>query len=92
MTLADVMATPPQLAIRWGVKVDKVYALIRNGELRAVNLALDKHGSRPRWKVPVTEVTRFEDSRANKPAEKKPRRSRRQVLGTKDYFSNNPAG
>ena len=79
--------TPPQLAARWGVQDDKVRALIASGELKAFNIALDKNGSRPRWRILPEEVERFEQARSNHQPEKKPRRRRRAVAtaGT-NYF------
>lgn len=39
--------TPPALARRWGVSPDKVLALLKSGQLRGVNLAINPNG-RPR--------------------------------------------
>ena len=87
MQLIEQYLTPPQLAARWGVKADKVIALIHRNELKAVNLALDGNGQRPRWKISIEEVRRFEESRSNKPPEPKPkRRRRREVTTGKEYF------
>jgi hypothetical protein len=58
--------TPPQLARRWGVGIDKILALMVRGELRgAFNAALEVGpGKRPRWRIPLTAVEAFELSRA----------------------------
>ena len=68
--------TPPQLAARWGVRCDKVLNFINSGELVAINLAQELGGN-PRYKIYLSEVERFEQSRSTKPAEKTPRRRRR---------------
>ena len=79
--------TPPQLARRWGVAAEKVNALINSGQLQAINLAKDPQG-RPRYRIYLSEVERFEDSRSTKPPATKQQRRRRRELATvgKDYF------
>ena len=78
--------TPPQLARRWGVAADKVLALIHSGQLRAVNLAVKPSG-RPRYRIYLSEIERFEKTRTTKPPEPKQRRRRRTVATTgKQYF------
>ena len=76
--------TPPEVARKWGVNDAKVLALIDSGELIAINLALNPKG-KPRYRILLTEIERFEQSRSTKPPEPKPRRRRRQA-GGKDYF------
>ena len=66
--------TPPELAQRWGVNPTKVLALIRSGELRAVNLATRPNG-RPRYRIDLADVAAFESARSTVPAPK-PRRRR----------------
>jgi hypothetical protein len=78
--------TPPQLARRWGVAADKVNALINSGQLRAVNLAVNPRG-RPRYRIYLSEVERFEAARSTKPPIPKQRRRRRSAATTgKEYF------
>jgi hypothetical protein len=78
--------TPPQLARRWGVAPEKVNALINSGQLRAINLA-EKPDGRPRYRIYLSEVERFEEARSSKPPAPKPERRRRQVATAgKDYF------
>lgn len=78
--------TPPKLARRWGVAPDKVTALIRSGQLAAINLALNPRG-RARWRIYLSEVLRFEEARANRAPAPKPQRRRRQmVMSGKEYF------
>ena len=80
--------TPPQLARRWGVAADKVNALIKSGELKAMNLALNGKGERPRYRIYMREVIRFEEERSNQlPELPKPKRRRRtKAAAGKDYF------
>jgi hypothetical protein len=73
---ARISLTPPELAARYGVEPAKVLAWIRQGELRAINLATRPTG-RPRWIIYEEDVAVFEDRRAAKPPVKPERRSRR---------------
>lgn len=54
--------TPPQLAKRWGVNVNKVTGFIRSGELVAINLA-GRGCTRPRYAIDETDVEAFEAAR-----------------------------
>ena len=69
--------TPPQLARRWNIHVDKVLAFIRSGTLTAFNVASLK-SSRPRYRISAEAVATFERDRAAAPppAAKKCRTSR----------------
>jgi hypothetical protein len=60
----DDTYSPPQLAKRWGVAHEKVLILIKTGQLRAVNLAVNPKG-RPRYRIFSAEVQRFEEARSN---------------------------
>lgn len=60
------MITPPQLAKRWGVDDVKVIALIRAGQLRAINLAVNPNG-RPRYRIYEEDIHRFETARLTVP-------------------------
>jgi len=55
--------TPPELARRWGIGGDKVLTWIRNGELRAINVAT-RLASRPRYLIDERDVVAFESARA----------------------------
>lgn len=84
---------PRDLALRWGVCVDKVLNFIRSGELRAFNVAA-KNSRRPRYRIPVESVQQFEDqTRAaavpEAPAAPAPPRRRKRVPATptrRTYF------
>ena len=51
---------PRDLALQWGVCIDKVLNFIRSGELRAFNVAA-KSSKRPRYRIPVESVRQFEE-------------------------------
>lgn len=78
--------TPPEVARRWGVKHGKVMTMIRNGELRALNLA--SHGcARPRYKILAEDLLACEEGRA---VCKKPQpacRTRPRLEPVRDYLS-----
>ncbi len=79
--------TPPEIASRWRVNPDKVLQLIKSGQLRAMNLALNVNGKKSRYKILESELERFEDSRSTKPTSKATRRRRRTATATtKNYF------
>jgi hypothetical protein len=54
--------SPPELAARWGVSPDKVLGWIRSGELRAINVARNRH-TRPRYLIDQADIVAFELSR-----------------------------
>lgn len=60
--------TPPAFARRLEIRLDKVHTWISTGELRATNVAANANGKRPRWRIPLEEVIRFEMKRSNAPA------------------------
>ena len=77
---------PSAVARRWGCKVTVVHKLIRRGELAAINLSVDLH-TRPRWKIPVEEVARFELARTVVPTSSTtPMRRRRPVASSMREF------
>lgn len=76
--------TPPQLAKLWGVSPEKVYAFIRSGELRAINLA-SRPGGRPRYAIDPADVAAFERSRQVVTNSKR-NAPRRKATPVKNYF------
>jgi hypothetical protein len=77
LTVADV-------ARRYRIGPDKVRALIRRGELRAINTAGALCG-RPRWVCTPDALAEFERRRTAGPHAKPARRKRRPVLV--DYYA-----
>ena len=61
-----IWLTPPQLAKRLSIDVSKVLTWIRNGELRAVNVA-ERVGGRPRWRISSTAIEEFIRRRESSP-------------------------
>lgn len=79
------MWTPPQVARRLAIKAERVRAMIRSGELRAVDLA--SHGCRrPRFRVAEADLQLFLEKRAVKPPSPRPKRRRRDRDDTIQYF------
>lgn len=54
--------TPPELARRWGKKPSTIVALIRTGQLRAIDVAV-RRGGRPRFLIDEADIALFEQSR-----------------------------
>ncbi len=79
-----IKITPPRLARRWGIGVDKVFAWIRSGELRAVNAATNPSG-RPRFLIDVADIEAFERQRQVQPPQPV-RRLRRRPVGNVTEF------
>lgn len=63
--------TPPEVAHLWGVTVDKIYAFIRSGELRAINGATPGRNQRPRFLIDLDDLDDFERRREVQPAPRK---------------------
>jgi hypothetical protein len=82
---------PRDLALRWGVCVDKVLNFIRSGELRAFTVAAKK-SKRPRYRIPLESVRQFEEqtrAAATSEARAAPARRRKRVPATptrRTYF------
>lgn len=70
--------TPAEVAQLWGVSVGTIMTWIRNGELRAVNLARTL-GRRSRYRIDVADLTKFENVRANRPPVEVQRRPRKRT-------------
>lgn len=68
--------TPPQLAEEWGVDADKVLALIRSGQLVAVNMVTTT-GGRPRYRISAEEAEAFLKRRGSAPPQKSPPRTKK---------------
>lgn len=74
---SETYLTPPQLARKWGVNVEKVLHWIHSGELAAINVATRLNGQRPRFRIRPQDAELFEKSRATAPAPKPARRQTR---------------
>lgn len=60
-------SSPPAVAKKYGIKVDKVHAWIASGELEAVNVA-ERPNGRPRWRISPEALQAFERRRSSRPA------------------------
>lgn len=67
--------TPPQLAREYGMDNKTVRALIKSGQLRAIDVSV-KPGGRPRYLIDRVDIIAFENARTVQPAGRKPRRRR----------------
>jgi hypothetical protein len=76
--------TPRELAHRWRVSPDRIRALVRSGELPALNLATTR-GGRPRLVILPEAVAAFERGRSAATPPKKPQR-RRRVAAAVDFY------
>ncbi len=77
--------TPPEVARRFGVGADKVLIWIRNGELRAVNVATLASG-RPRYAIDPADLAAFEQRRAVQAKPAAAPRRRKAPAGVIEYF------
>jgi excisionase family DNA binding protein len=68
--------TPLEVAQLWGVSPCTIMTWIRNGELRAINVAR-RLGRRPRYRIDVSDLEAFERRRSVQPPPPVPRRRRR---------------
>jgi len=55
--------TPPQLASLWGISSSKILALIRCGDLKAINVAVNRESQNPRYLIDVKDIRQFEVDR-----------------------------
>lgn len=75
--------TPPEVASLLRVRVSKVLAWIRAGELRAVDVSTIPGCGRARWRISETALQEWENRRAAKPP---PMIQRRRRPTFKEYF------
>lgn len=78
--------TPPEIAARLRCRSSKVILWIRREQLRAVNLAENPDGKRPRWRVSPEALAEFLAARTNRAPVPTSRRRKRQQAVT-EYFS-----
>jgi excisionase family DNA binding protein len=78
--------TPPAVAEMLGISAEKVLTWVRNGDLRAVNVAT-RLGGRPLWRIRRTDLEAFLAARENPPrVERSPRRRPRCDPNLIEYF------
>ena len=77
--------TPPEVAKLWGISLTTIMTWIRNGELRAINVA--RHlGGRPRYRIDVEDLKSFENRRAVLPPPPVQRRRRRRKEDSLEFY------
>ncbi|MCA9261098.1 MAG: helix-turn-helix domain-containing protein, partial [Planctomycetales bacterium] len=89
VTSTGTYLTPPQVSRLLGIAKERIHEFIRNGELRAVNVARNLNGQRPRWRISPQALADFESNRSNskpKPPAA-PRGRRRAAKPVRDYLS-----
>jgi len=87
--IANTYSTPPKVARELSVRVGKVLAWIRSGELAAVNVA-QAVGGRPRWRIRRADLEDFLLRRQCQPKVKPVRKRnqrRTEGVGFVHYFS-----
>lgn len=77
--------TPPEVARRYGIKAERVIAMIRAGLIRAIDVA-SPGSHRPRFRVHQADLIAFEHSREVKPRQKKTSRKRRSKSDVIEFF------
>lgn len=77
--------TPPEIAARLRIKPERVLAMIRAGELRAIDVSSKPGVGRPRYRVYLADLLAWERRREAKvPVKQPPRRRRKQA--ERKYF------
>jgi hypothetical protein len=79
--------TLPEASRITGYPVQKLWDLVRTGSLTAINTAVNPHG-RPRYRIALSEIARWERERATKPPTPPVRRRGRAKAATagKEWF------
>ncbi len=82
--------SPIDLAALWGVTADNIRALIRSGQLPAIDVSVDR--GKPRFLIDVADIALFEQRRAvqppEAPTERRRQRRKQRAAGKGDikYF------
>ncbi len=84
--MLSVTHSPAEIAIRWGCKVDKVLTLIGSGELVAINVATNRNGGKPRWRISPEALDDFERGRTTQPKLKPVTRRRKTKTEVIKFF------
>ena len=79
--------SPGDIAERWGCKVDKPLSLIASGELPAINIATNRNGGKPRWRITPEALSDFERSRTTQPKPAPVTRKKRTATPAQSYFN-----
>ena len=71
---ARTKLSPAELASQWGKKPSSIIALIRTGELRAIDVSVSR--GKPRFLIDLADIALFEERRTVLPAQPAPRQRR----------------
>jgi excisionase family DNA binding protein len=80
-----MMHTIKQVAERYGVGEHVVLGWIAAGELAAVNVARNRAGERPRWRISEQALADWEEQRTKQPPQPRIRRRKRPAEVTEFY-------
>ena len=75
---ARTKLSPKELATQWGKKPSSIIALIRTGELRAIDVSVSR--GRPRFLIDLADIAIFEERRTIQPPIPRTRRRRRSSM------------
>ena len=78
----------PEVADRLRMSVEKVLRLIRNRQLRAIDVSTTPGTTRPRYIIDEADLVAFEQARATAPAQT-PAARRRRTTEVPNYFAEN---
>lgn len=73
--------TITEVAGRYGVSAEVVLAWVRNGDLRATNVASSAKAKRPTWRVTAEALAAFEAARSATPEQPAPKARRKKPVG-----------
>ncbi len=76
--------TPPEVARRYGIKADRVIAMIRAGVIRAIDVA-SPGSRRPRFRIHEADLVAFEHRREVRPLSQ-PNRRRQKNRDVIEFF------
>lgn len=84
-TLA-VYFSPSDIARSRGINVSKPLGWIKSGELKAVNVATNRNGRLPRWRIAPADLEAFDAARAAVPRPAPTRRKQRARGHVVEFF------
>lgn len=76
---------PSEVALRYGIKADRVIVLIRTGLIRAIDVS-SPESQRPRFRIHEDDLVAFEERREVRPAPTKTTRRRKASENVIEFF------
>lgn len=77
--------TPPEVGRRYGIKPERVIAMIRSGLIRAIDVS-SVGSQRPRFRISEADLHAFENAREVRPPPSKPTKKRRSKSDVIEFF------